>query len=109
MSTINHTPGPWAQMAGMPTNVIGSTGIRVARCDFDGDAEHPETHANAALIAAAPAMREQLLVAALHLDGLCDCEHVSQCEDAVKNSVSKGARAARGNTLPNPEAGRGRR
>jgi hypothetical protein len=30
------TPGPWDHMAGMPTNVLGYAGYRVARCDFDG-------------------------------------------------------------------------
>lgn len=55
-----HTPGPWDLMSGMPTNVIGSSGIRVARCDFDGDFSHPECAANAHLIAAAPDMYEAL-------------------------------------------------
>lgn len=49
-----HTPGPWTHMAGMPTNILDGGGLRVARCDFDGDFDHPQAHANARLIAAAP-------------------------------------------------------
>lgn len=52
------TPGPWGLMSGMPTNVLGNGGIRVARCDFDGDFGHPECAANARLIAAAPDLLE---------------------------------------------------
>jgi hypothetical protein len=55
-----HTPGPWGQMSGMPTNVLGAGGIRVARCDFDGDFEHQQAHANARLIAMSPEMFEVL-------------------------------------------------
>jgi hypothetical protein len=55
-----HTPRPWGQMSGMPTNVLGAGGIRVARCDFDGDFEHPQAHANARLIAVSPEMFEVL-------------------------------------------------
>ena len=54
------TPGPWAPMAGMPTNILGSKAYRVARCDFDGDFDHAEAHASARLIAAAPALYEAL-------------------------------------------------
>jgi hypothetical protein len=39
-------------MAGMPTNVLGASGLRVARCDFDGDFTSPEAHANARRIVA---------------------------------------------------------
>ena len=55
-----HSPGPWALMAGMPTNVLDTGGSRVARCDFDGDFDSPEAHANARLIAKAPAMLDEL-------------------------------------------------
>jgi len=41
-------------MAGMPTNVLDGAGLRVARCDFDGDFDNPQARANATLIAAAP-------------------------------------------------------
>lgn len=53
---MSATPGPWTLMAGMPTNVLDAGGMRVARCDFDGDFDSPEAHANARLIAAAPAL-----------------------------------------------------
>lgn len=49
-----HSPRPWSLMAGMPTNVLDHGGLRVARCDFDGDFDNLEAHANARLIAAAP-------------------------------------------------------
>ena len=49
-----HTKGSWSPMAGIPTNILGVGGLRVARCDFDGDFDSPEAHANARLIAAAP-------------------------------------------------------
>lgn len=49
-----HTPGPWAIHSGLETNVIGHTGIRVARCDFDGADPCAESIATARLIAAAP-------------------------------------------------------
>jgi hypothetical protein len=55
-----HTKGPWGHMAGMPTNVLDAGGLRVARCDFDGNFDHPEAHANARLIAAAPELLEAL-------------------------------------------------
>lgn len=42
-----HRKGLWSEMAGMPTNVLDSSGLRVARCDFDGDFNHPEAIANA--------------------------------------------------------------
>jgi hypothetical protein len=47
-------------MAGMPTNILGAGGLRVARCDFDGDFNNPEAHANARLIATAPELLEAL-------------------------------------------------
>lgn len=43
------SPLPWTLMDGCPWNVL-SGGVRVARCDFDGDTNHPETRINAALI-----------------------------------------------------------
>jgi hypothetical protein len=43
-------PAPWDVMAGMPTNVLAASGIRVARCDFDGDFSHLESVHNAAFI-----------------------------------------------------------
>lgn len=49
-----HTPGPWTLMDGMPTNVVTEGGLRVARCDFDGDFSSPEASANAHLVSAAP-------------------------------------------------------
>ena len=61
-----HRPGPWALMAGIPTNVLDSGGLRVARCDYDGDFDSPEAHANARLIAKAPAMLAELT--ALHAE-----------------------------------------
>lgn len=48
-------------MSGMPTNVVGDGGLRVARCDFDGDFDHPEARANATLITAAPDLLEALV------------------------------------------------
>jgi hypothetical protein len=57
---VTHTPGPWTAMSHMPTNVLTLGGLRVARCDFDGDFDHPEAHANARLIAAAPGMLSAL-------------------------------------------------
>jgi len=43
---------PWALMHGMPTNVLDVGGLRVARCDFDGDTSHPLSHLNAERIVA---------------------------------------------------------
>ncbi len=60
MGQTKHTPGPWGHMAGMPTNVLSGSGLRVARCDFDGDFDHPTAHANARLIATAPEMLDAL-------------------------------------------------
>lgn len=67
-----HTPGPWAHMAGMPTNILGSKSYRVARCDFDGDFDHLEALANAQLIAAAPDLLVRLNAAVSALDQLTD-------------------------------------
>lgn len=47
------TRGPWNLMHRIPTNVIGDKAYRVARCDFDGDFDHPEAIPNGKLIAAA--------------------------------------------------------
>lgn len=55
-------------MAGMPTNVLGAGGLRVARCDFDGDFDNPEAHANARLIAAAPELLEACQALIAHCD-----------------------------------------
>jgi len=65
-----HRPGPWALMAGMPTNVLDSGGLRVARCDYDGDFDSPEAHANARLIARAPAMLAELTALTAERDAL---------------------------------------
>ncbi len=45
-----HTSTPWNLMFGMPTNVLGFNGMRVARCDFDGDFNSIEAVENARLI-----------------------------------------------------------
>jgi len=58
---------PWDTMANMPTNVLDSGGLRVARCDFDGDFDHPQAHANARAIAALPAL-VALYAAAVELE-----------------------------------------
>jgi len=58
MTNTKHTPGPWSLMLGIPTNVLDSGGMRVARCDFDGDFGNSQAHANARLIAAAPDMKD---------------------------------------------------
>jgi hypothetical protein len=34
-------------MSGMPTNILDESGMRVARCDFDGDFESHEATENA--------------------------------------------------------------
>jgi outer membrane murein-binding lipoprotein Lpp len=44
---------PWQPMAGMPPNILNDAGLRVARCDFDGDFAHSDAHTNAAYIVAA--------------------------------------------------------
>ena len=54
MTTTLTFRAPWGVMAGMPTNVLDGAGLRVARCDFDGDFDNPQARANATLIAAAP-------------------------------------------------------
>ena len=46
------SPRPWHLMAGMPTNVLCDAMYRVARCDFDGNAEHAECSENAVHIIA---------------------------------------------------------
>lgn len=46
------TRGPYATMAGMPSNVLCDTGMRIARCDFDG-AFPAQTAANGRYFAAA--------------------------------------------------------
>jgi hypothetical protein len=53
---IKHSPGPFTLMDGMPTNVLASDGTRIARCDFDGNFDHPECAANARLFSAADAL-----------------------------------------------------
>lgn len=58
MST--RTTGLFTLMAGVPTNVLSDGGVRVARCDFDGDMDHPQAIANAKFFAAAPATLEAL-------------------------------------------------
>lgn len=63
MTKETHTPGPWGLMAGMPTNVLAASGIRVARCDFDGDFSHPETRANAEMIVRAVNSHDELVAA----------------------------------------------
>ena len=67
---MKRTPGPWLPMAGMPTNILDSSGLRVARCDYDGEMDNPQCDANARLIAAAP----DLLEACRNV--LRTCEHV---------------------------------
>lgn len=68
MSMSKHTKGPWLPMAGMPTNIIDASGLRVARCDFDGDFTHADCLANARLIAAAPDLLDELNVAIAYLE-----------------------------------------
>lgn len=64
--------GPWSMMAGCPWNVLDQAGVRVARCDFDGDDKHPEVARNAASIAVLP---EALAVVVRLLDetGWSEC------------------------------------
>jgi hypothetical protein len=50
-SAVRNTP--WLPMAGMPTNILNAAGLRIARCDFDGDFDHSDARANAAYIVAA--------------------------------------------------------
>jgi hypothetical protein len=80
---VTHTPGPWTAMSAMPTNVLTQGGLRVARCDFDGDFAHPEAHANARLIAAAPemlnALREADAGLGFALSGACGCSGAFVC------------------------------
>jgi hypothetical protein len=80
---MGHTPGPWALMGSMPTNVLAMSGMRVARCDFDGDFEHPEAHANARLVAAVPEMLNALREADAGLGfavaGGCGCSGAFIC------------------------------
>lgn len=50
MRTIEHDMLlPLAAMAGIPSNVLDQRGIRIARCDYDGEM-CPEGDANAAYI-----------------------------------------------------------
>jgi len=67
------TPGPWTLMAGMPTNVLNLGGLRVARCDFDGDFNSVNAHANARLIAAAPDLYAALTCILNRYVELVDC------------------------------------
>ena len=55
------SPGPWDTMTGCPWNVLSYSGLRVARCDFDGDETHPQVAANAKFIAVAHEAISQLL------------------------------------------------
>ena len=74
--TPKFTPGPWLPMAGLPTNVIATSGIRVARCDFDGDATHVDCLANAHLIASAPDLYEACKEFLYAPEYKCDeCDH----------------------------------
>ena len=56
--------GDWQQMAGLPTNVLNSAGLRVARCDYDGEMDNPECGRNAEFITLArnamPALLDEL-------------------------------------------------
>jgi hypothetical protein len=60
---LDITRPPWSLESGdrTSTNVIASSGIRVARCDFDGLPTHPECRANAALIASAPQLHARIV------------------------------------------------
>jgi len=71
---VNRTPGRFTLMAGYPTNVLSEGGLRVARCDFDGDMDHPQAVANAKFFAAAPAVFDALLVA---LETLSEVQRLS--------------------------------
>lgn len=42
-----HTQGILVTGGTMPTNIFALNGLRVARCDFDGDETNPEAQANA--------------------------------------------------------------
>ncbi len=56
MNKQQHSIGPFDLMDGMPTNVLDASGVRIARCDFDGNFDHPECTANARLFSAADAL-----------------------------------------------------
>jgi len=51
---MDHTKEPWIKdnHTGIPTNIFSEVGMRVARCDFDGDHESLEAQANARRIVA---------------------------------------------------------
>jgi hypothetical protein len=50
-------------MQHMPTNILDQSGLRVARCDFDGDATHPDAQDNAKQICQAMNSRVDLVAA----------------------------------------------
>ena len=83
-----HRPGPWGIMADMPTNVLDACGLRVARCDYDGNACFLSAHANAKLISAAP----ELLAA---LQGVLRVADRKTDEfDAARAAIAKAVGAA---------------
>ena len=63
-----HTPGPWKRLGA--SDILGADGVVTASAKGWLDRKHPECHANAALIAAAPELLGALedAVTYLHRD-----------------------------------------
>lgn len=89
---VKAPPGPWLPMAGMPTNIIGPNGQRVARCDFDGDFDDPRAVENARLIAAAPAMELALRMISLGIASIKGStpRFAEFCFDGLRYSMTDG-------------------
>lgn len=99
MSETKFAKGPYSLMLGMPTNVLGPDGCRLARCDFDGDFNHPEAHANAKLFSAAWDMHVALVEARkwLAADDAFQADYPEDWE-ALINKIDAALAKARGET-----------
>jgi hypothetical protein len=89
---VGHTPGPWTMRTcytnGEPVEyAIEQNGpVATVHCTVENDAED---HANARLIAAAPAMLEALRTALVHLPGLVHPADVKQIRDAIAKAEGR--------------------
>lgn len=81
----NFTPGPWFVSTNYSADVIAENGVRVALStawDY-----HPEGHANARLIAAAPNMFAALLRVRGHICACGDEQALEQLDAALAKAT----------------------
>lgn len=89
-----HSPAPWKVEDSF---VFSENGLRVAGCYCEGQENEmslEEQEANAALIAAAPAMYSALEIALDHIECNCGGKCFGTCDRALVNAALQKARGA---------------